>query len=73
MPTYDFKCQGCGNNFTVSVSMAEKDNVTCPDCGSKEIKQRFNKINVAGIKGGGSCGSCSTKGNCTSCSCGGCS
>lgn len=68
MPTYDFQCQKCNKNFTVMVSLKDKDKTTCPQCGSKEIKQQFKRINVGGCSSGG--GSCSS-GCCSSCS--GCS
>jgi len=35
MPTYDFKCDKCGKKFSEFVSIREKDNVRCPDCGGK--------------------------------------
>jgi putative FmdB family regulatory protein len=66
MPTYDFKCKDCNENFTVQVSIKDKSKVTCTKCGSREIEQKFRRINVGGISAGNSGSSCSG-GSCSSC------
>jgi len=33
MPTYDYKCEGCGHVFEVRHSMNETPRVDCPQCG----------------------------------------
>lgn len=54
MPTYDFRCAQCGQKFTVMVSISDKDKVSCPDCGGKNVEQLFTGCAVrTGI--GGSC------------------
>lgn len=40
MPNYDFICTKCSHKFTVQVPMAEKDKVSCPQCGGK-VRQSF--------------------------------
>ena len=41
MPRYDYRCGDCGHEFTVMVSISDKDKVTCPDCGDKQVTQLF--------------------------------
>ena len=35
MPTYDYRCLSCGNNFEMFQYMSEKHLSTCPECGGK--------------------------------------
>ncbi|MGB9791255.1 MAG: FmdB family zinc ribbon protein [Thermacetogeniaceae bacterium] len=38
MPIFDFKCNDCGERFTeLLASYFEKDKVSCPKCGSKNV------------------------------------
>jgi len=67
MPTYDFKCKDCSKNFTVQVSIKDKAKVTCPQCGSQDIEQKFTRVNLGGISAG-SAGSACSGGSCSSCS-----
>ena len=39
MPIYEFLCEKCGYKFTVLIPVAERDQVSCPDCKSSEVKQ----------------------------------
>ena len=41
MPRYDYRCGECEHEFTVTVAISEKDTVSCPDCGDKNINQLF--------------------------------
>ncbi|MDK2822732.1 MAG: hypothetical protein PWQ67_2088 [Clostridia bacterium] len=68
MPTYDFNCKKCNENFTVQVSIKDKSNVNCPKCGSKEIQQRFTRVNLGGISGGNAGSSACSSGSCSTCS-----
>lgn len=56
MPSYDLVCNGCGHKFSVFCSISQKDQQTCPQCGSKEVGQRFTSVNIGGGKSGGSGG-----------------
>jgi len=49
MPTYDFLCQKCGQNFDVFLSFAEygKRRVKCVHCGSTNVRRRMTKVRVA--------------------------
>lgn len=40
MPAYDFKCGGCGNEFTVIMSIKEREGqeTTCPKCSTKTVE-----------------------------------
>lgn len=46
MPTYDLKCSDCGKQFTIMVSIKEKETLHCPKCGSGALKQEFKSVNV---------------------------
>jgi len=41
MPLYEFLCQECGEQFTIRVSISEKDGTKCPQCASNEVKQKL--------------------------------
>jgi len=44
MPVYEFSCQRCGREFSVSMTISEygRAKVTCPECGSEEVKRRIS-------------------------------
>lgn len=43
MPTYEFKCEKCENEFSKIMSVheheKERDRMRCPKCKSKKVKQ----------------------------------
>lgn len=40
MPFYEFKCSGCGHQFDVQYSVADRDNITwCPLCEELAIRR----------------------------------
>ena len=41
MPTYEYKCEACKEEFTLIMSFSERENakVTCPKCQSDKVKQ----------------------------------
>ncbi|MBN1319796.1 MAG: zinc ribbon domain-containing protein [Thermoleophilia bacterium] len=42
MASYDLSCRSCGKDFEVFVLGFLKDEAkVCPDCGSREVEQRF--------------------------------
>ena len=80
MPYYDYKCDKCREIFEAEHGMGEKPRLSCPDCGSAEVKKVFRPVSFAMASGahaplesassaGGSksCGSCHS-GVCSSCS-----
>ncbi|MBW1918179.1 MAG: zinc ribbon domain-containing protein [Deltaproteobacteria bacterium] len=44
MPTYEFKCEKCGAEFTLIMSMSEREStkVKCPQCESEDVKQQLS-------------------------------
>lgn len=46
MPTYEFKCKDCDYQFSVLVSLNDRDKVTCPNCRSKNIIQLISSYSV---------------------------
>ena len=44
MPTYEYRCDSCGKEFSLVMSMAEhgKGEVLCPDCRSDQVTQIFS-------------------------------
>ncbi len=46
MPTYEFKCTKCGQEFTRFMSLKERDagQVACPKCNSPEVQQLISKV-----------------------------
>ena len=43
MPIYEYQCNDCHNLFENILTFAEHDGnaITCPKCGSKNVKQEF--------------------------------
>lgn len=43
MPLYDYKCNKCGEAFSLIMSVKEKETtkVKCPKCNAEEIKQVY--------------------------------
>ncbi len=41
MPTYDYRCQGCGEEFSLVMSISEHDRkrVSCPQCKGRKVEQ----------------------------------
>ena len=41
MPTYEYKCEACKEEFIVILSFSEHDNgnITCPKCQGDDVKQ----------------------------------
>ena len=64
MASYDLKCRSCGNDFEVFVLGFLKDDArVCPDCGGREVEQRFTGF--GGVLGLGSAApSCVDSGRC---------
>ena len=68
MASYDLRCSSCGKDFEVFLLGFLKDDVkVCPECGSREVTQRFTGF--GGVTGlvSGSCldtGSCRPSSSC---------
>lgn len=52
MPTYDYECQNCGNEFSLDFSVADHDEqekgrkIRCPKCESADVKHVFSSVFV---------------------------
>jgi putative FmdB family regulatory protein len=48
MPTYDYVCLACRQRFDVFLTYSEYGvkKVTCPLCGSADVKRRLNRVRV---------------------------
>ncbi|MCS7215879.1 MAG: zinc ribbon domain-containing protein [Thermodesulfovibrio sp.] len=48
MPVYEFQCMDCKKTFTVKMSVMEmeKANITCPKCGSKNVKKMISSFHT---------------------------
>jgi putative FmdB family regulatory protein len=44
MPTYEYKCRGCGHTFEQKLTVSEHDQLRpkCPKCQSKKVEHAFN-------------------------------
>jgi putative FmdB family regulatory protein len=68
MASYDLRCRSCGKDFEVFVLGFLKDDAkVCPDCGGREVEQRFTGF--GGVMGLGSAASCLDGGRCEPRSC----
>ncbi len=46
MPTYEYQCEKCGKEFTLTQSMAEHDKkqTVCPECKSDKVIQLISSF-----------------------------
>ena len=68
MPSYDYSCKKCNENFTIEKSMNDETKPMCPKCNSDEVARIWGGFQVKGCgsSSSGSCGSCSG-GSCSGC------
>lgn len=52
MPRYDFLCTTCSQVFELDLPVARRSEATCPQCGSRELRQVFLSAPMT-IAGGG--------------------
>ncbi len=53
MPTYDYRCDGCGHEFERFQSMTAKVLRTCPECGERKLKRLIGAGGAVIFKGSG--------------------
>ena len=53
MPTYDYRCEGCGHEFERFQSMTDKVLRTCPECGERKLKRLIGPGAAVIFKGSG--------------------
>jgi putative FmdB family regulatory protein len=48
MPIYEYRCGGCGHEFTLVLSISEHDKATkqCPKCKSENVEQTMSAVFV---------------------------
>jgi putative FmdB family regulatory protein len=48
MPTYEYRCQDCGHQFTTVLRISEHDTAKppCPKCKSANVQQAFSSVFV---------------------------
>ena len=46
MPQYEYFCHSCQKAFskTLTLQEYEEGEITCPDCGSKEVERNTNRV-----------------------------
>ncbi|WP_369798565.1 zinc ribbon domain-containing protein [Desulfuromonas sp. TF] len=44
MPTYEYRCERCREDFTVQMGISEHDRgeIKCPKCGGAEVVQQYS-------------------------------
>ncbi len=52
MPTYDFRCEKCNKDFSLTMSISEYDSkkVRCPGCKSTRVKQQITPFQTVTSK-----------------------
>ena len=53
MPTYDYRCDGCGYQFEEMQSFSADPLKTCPKCGQDQLRRLFGTGAAILFKGGG--------------------
>ena len=68
MPIYEYKCKSCSEDFEKLVFGNQE--VSCPKCGSKDVKKKFSVFCATGtekpLAGSSGCTSCN-KSTCSTC------
>jgi putative FmdB family regulatory protein len=76
MPTYQFKCKGCGTSFEATATIEEKTrglDLACVACGEKDVSQVFGgfAFHSKGKSADSSKGKSGNPGPSRGCGCGG--
>lgn len=53
MPTYDYRCNGCGHEFELFQSMKDAPKKKCPECGKNQHERLIGTGAAVLFKGGG--------------------
>jgi len=52
LPIYEYCCEECGEKFEVFVrSATQKTTLTCPSCGSEQVRKAISLFGVVGTGG----------------------
>ena len=57
MPIYEYRCEKCGEDFSVIKLVKADDNVVCPSCGAKDVKKKLSSFSSPGSSAYGTSGS----------------
>lgn len=72
MPVFEYQCKSCNTKYEVfHKSSVKQEDVSCPECNSKENKKLFSSFSATISNSGNYQGSCAS-GNCDIPSGGGC-
>jgi len=50
MPTYEYRCTDCDNDFALQATVAEYEDgldATCPECGSQQTTRRLGSVLIS--------------------------
>ena len=53
MPTYDYRCKECGNEFELFQQMSDSVKKKCPECGKLKLKRLIGTGSAVVFKGSG--------------------
>lgn len=53
MPTYDYRCNGCGHEFELFQKMSDSVKRTCPECKKKQLERLIGTGAAVLFKGSG--------------------
>ncbi len=53
MPTYDYRCQGCGHEFEIFQSISADELCKCPECGKPKLQRLMGGGAAIVFKGSG--------------------
>jgi len=59
MPIFEYKCSQCEKEFEKLVFAGEENNISCPECKSRDI---VKKMSATSFMGTGTCSTTSPKG-----------
>ena len=48
MPIFEYTCKQCKKEFERVVFSGEEKGIVCPECKSKDVKKKHERINVYG-------------------------
>jgi putative FmdB family regulatory protein len=52
MPTYEYRCNACGEHLEVVQSFSDEPLQKCPNCGKKALRKVFSPVGIV-FKGSG--------------------
>jgi len=53
MPIYEYRCRSCNTEFEEFIrSPRDEEGLTCPQCGSDEVKKGFSLFGTRGLASG---------------------